>query len=81
MNGKLYKFHPITKENADDIDTSILNDEQKQELALMVRNGAKFYWQENEPGDDEKFSRVELQNISFVLTMTGVKIERIEHIL
>ena len=72
MNGKLYKFHPVTKTNADDIDTTGCTDSEKQELATMIRNGAKFYWHVDDAGN---YYRVEYANIAFVIRVTGLKLE------
>jgi len=75
LDGKLYRFHPITGKNAEDMTGE--SDDHKQELARLIREfGCKFYWQMQD--DTKEYCRVEYKNIAFVLLAIGVKIECIE---
>ena len=59
----LYRFHPTTGADAEEMDTAGLPEADKVELAQMRRAGARFYWQ----GD----CRVEVHNITSVLYATA----------
>lgn len=78
---RFFRFHPVTKEDANDLPTEKLNIEQKQELAQMIRHGARFYW---EPTSDEGpavvqgYSRIEYANVKFVLDVTGQSYEFVD---
>ena len=74
---KFWRFHPVTGEDANLFDTTQLSEDERAELAQMVRDGAKFYWEggHNGPGTVQGYSRVEYSNVKFVLDMTGVKYE------
>lgn len=78
MNAHLYRYHPQTGADAEDIEIPPEATEQDRiELAEMRRNGATFWWQENEPGDIaaglERYSRVERGNITFVMQVFGIE--------
>jgi hypothetical protein len=68
---KLYRYHPIDGRDAEDFSSELrtATAEQKQELASMIRHGARFYW--NQTGDSGVWERVERANIEFVLKVTG----------
>lgn len=70
----LYRFHPKTGEDAEDLPFT-LSVSEKEEIAAMRRAGARFYWNENEDGT---ISRSELQNISFVANVLGVTIRTVD---
>ena len=67
----IYRFHPITKVDAEDIDTTGMSDREKAELAAMRRAGAKFYWQSD---TGETYHRCELSNFRFVIEMHGMEL-------
>lgn len=85
---KIFRFHPITHQDANDFQSQssylTMPVEAKQELAKMIRSGAKFYWikrEDNEPSiefDIEGYTRVELNNYKFVVDMIGEKLEIID---
>jgi hypothetical protein len=68
----LYRFHPVTLEDAEEFDTTGLTVEEKEELAALRRSGAKFYW--SSWPKHEEFSRCELSNIRFVVEAVGAKL-------
>jgi len=70
MNGKLYRFHPQTGADAEDMTGE--SDEAKQEIAALIRMGGKLYWHQH---DDGEYGRVEYKNIAFVLSVIGVPVE------
>jgi hypothetical protein len=72
-----WRFHPITGADANSIDTSQFTAQQKNELAEMVRAGARFYWEKRSPTSDdpEEYGRVEYSNVKFVLDVMGMKYE------
>lgn len=77
MKTQLYRFHPETGADAEEIEIPPqATDADRAELAQMRRNGATFWWQENEPeaiaAGLEKFSRVERINIEFIAVALGV---------
>lgn len=74
---RFFRFHPVTGQDANDIDTSGATQEHKTMLAEMVSAGAKFYWEES-PVDAGGFGRVEHSNVKFVLDMTGAKYEFVD---
>jgi hypothetical protein len=73
MNGKLYRFHPVTGVDAEDMRGE--PDEGKQEIAAMIRQGARLYWHLNDAGE---YTRCEKANIGFVLKVMGIPLECIE---
>lgn len=75
---KFWRFHPVTGEDANVFDTTQLSEDQRAELAQMIRDGAKFYWNtadDNGPDVVQDYGRVEYANIKFVLDATGVRYE------
>lgn len=82
----LYRFHPITGKDANDINTFRMSDEQKAEVAAMIRAGACFYWQRakladhltDAPGVVQGYIRIEWNNFSFVAFATGLNVVRHE---
>ena len=75
---KFWRFHPLTGEDANVFDTTQISEDQRAELAQMVRDGAKFYWATADEiglGTVQGYSRVEYANIKFVLDATGVRYE------
>lgn len=80
---KFYRFHPITGQDANDLPLEMLTEEQRIEVAAMVRAGAKFYWDridagEPGPADVQGYTRIEKANVLFVLRVTGLKYEFID---
>lgn len=70
---RFYRFHPKTGQDANEFEL-MLTVEQREELASMVRAGAKFYWQKTDEigiGVVDGYTRVEKTNIEFVLKVTG----------
>ena len=73
MDGKLYRYHPVTGKHAEDMSGE--DDEAKQEMAGVLRDGLQLYWHLS---DDGTYSRVDKANIAFVLHVVGVKLECFE---
>lgn len=76
MKTVLYRYHPETGEDAEDIVIPPeATEKDRIELAEMRRNGATFWWQENESehiaAGLEKFSRVERINMEFIAKAMG----------
>jgi len=70
-----YRFHPETRKDANDFSEHPLTDQQKQELAEMVRQGAKFYW----IYFDGEWRRHERTNYAFVARVTGETVSWQDH--
>ena len=78
---RFFRFHPVTGQDANELPIELLNVDQRQELAQMVSNGAKFYWEpakDNGPDVLEGYSRVEHGDMRFVLDATGQPYEFVE---
>jgi len=73
---KCYRFHPVTGIDANDL-TVVGNPEQREEIADMVRAGARFYWHK-EPITGGEWGRIERANYAFVKNMMGEPVEWIE---
>lgn len=74
----LYRFHPTTNADAEELEPeefATLSEHERNELAKMRREGAKFFWCENEDGS---FSRVEKANIAFVVNVSGLTL-KVQH--
>lgn len=68
----LYKFHPETGADAEDIEIPAeATEKDRIEFAEMRRNGATFWWEKSAPGDPEVYHRVERGNRQFVADATG----------
>lgn len=78
---KFFRFHPVTGQDANDLDISKLSEGQRSELAEMVRAGAKFYWEgpgKTGEGYVKGYGRVEYANVKFVLDVTATPYEFID---
>ena len=77
-----YRFHPVTGADANIFDMVGWTAEQKQEMAAMVRCGARFYWKKEgqaRRGDPGCYTRVEKRNASFALTVAGIPHRFVDH--
>jgi hypothetical protein len=75
---KFWRFHPVTGADANDFTDELkgATPKQKQDLAEMVRQGAKFYWGLDRTA--EGYQRIERSNVEFVLKVIGEVGEWIE---
>jgi hypothetical protein len=69
-----WRYHPVTGEDANDLEVEHLTPEQRQELAEMIRSGARFYWELR----NGAYGRVERNNIEFVLRVIAIPYEFID---